>query len=99
MGSSLGDDEEEKKLEKIKSKFQNHVLKYRNNPIQFFKSEIDRFHRVSDQAMKRIGKLYAMAKDDTEVTESIIDWELHREMMEKKHGKRPIETEYKYIKK
>ena len=97
MGSSLGDDEEEKKLEKIKSKFQNHVLKYRNNPIQFFKSEIDRFHRVSDQAMKRISKLYAMAKDDTEVTESIIDWELHRELMEKKYGKRPIETEFKFV--
>jgi esterase/lipase len=99
MGSSLGDDEEEIKLEKIKSKFQNHVLKYRDNPIQFFKSEIDRFHRVSDQAMKRISKLYAMAKDDTEMTESIIDWELHMELMEKKYGKRPIETEYKYIKK
>jgi hypothetical protein len=95
----IADDEEEIKLNKIKTKFQNHVLKYRDNPIQFFKSEIDRFHRVSDQAMKRISKLYAMAKDDTEVTESIIDWELHRKLMEKKHGKRPIETEYKYIKK
>jgi hypothetical protein len=49
--------------------------------------------------MKRISKLYAMAKDDTEMTESIIDWELHMELMEKKYGKRPIETEYKYIKK
>jgi hypothetical protein len=93
----IADDEEEIKLNKIKTKFQNHVLKYRDNPIQFFKSEIDRFHRVSDQAMKRISKLYAMAKDDTEVTESIIDWELHREMMEKKHGKRPIETEFKFV--
>lgn len=97
MGASVGDSEEEKKLDKIKSKFQNHVLKYRDNPIQFFKSEIDRFHRVSDQAMKRISKLYAIAKDDTEVTESIIDWELHREMMEKKYGKRPIETEFKFV--
>jgi hypothetical protein len=100
MGQSgVFDDEEEIKLNKIKSKFQNHVLKYRDNPIQFFKSEIDRFHKVSDQAMKRISKLYVMAKDDTEMTESIIDWELHRQLMEKKHGKRPIETEYKYIKK
>jgi len=98
MGQSgVFDDEEEIKLNKIKSKFQNHVLKYRDNPIQFFKSEIDRFHRVSDQAMKRISKLYAMAKDDTEMTESIIDWELHRQLMEKKHGKRPIETDFKFI--
>jgi hypothetical protein len=93
----IADDEEEIKLNKIKTKFQNHVLKYRDNPIQFFKSEIDRFHRVSDQAMKRISKLYAMAKDDTEMTESIIDWELHRQLMEKKHGKRPIETNFKFI--
>jgi hypothetical protein len=93
----IADDEEEIKLNKIKTKFQNHVLKYRDNPIQFFKSEIDRFHRVSDQAMKRISKLYAMAKDDTEVTESIIDWELHRKLMEKKYGKRPIETEFKFV--
>jgi|688.fasta_scaffold42603_4 hypothetical protein len=93
----ITDDEEEIKLNKIKTKFQNHVLKYRDNPIQFFKSEIDRFHRVSDQAMKRISKLYAMAKDDTEVTESIIDWELHRKLMEKKYGKRPIETEFKFV--
>ncbi len=97
MGASVGDSEEEKKLDKIKSKFQNHVLKYRDNPIQFFKSEIDRFHRVADQAIKRIGKLYAMAKDDTEMTESIIDWELHRELMEKKYGKQPIETEFKFV--
>jgi len=98
MGQSgVFDDEEEIKLNKIKSKFQNHVLKYRDNPIQFFKSEIDRFHKVSDQAMKRISKLYAMAKDDTEMTESIIDWELHRKLMEKKHGKRPIETDFKFI--
>jgi len=98
MGQSgVFNDEEEIKLNKIKSKFQNHVLKYRDNPIQFFKSEIDRFHKVSDQAMKRISKLYAMAKDDTEMTESIIDWELHRQLMEKKHGKRPIETDFKFI--
>jgi len=97
MGASVGDSEEVEKLDKIKSKFQNHVLKYRDNPIQFFKSEIDRFHRVSDQAMKRISKLYVMAKDDTEVTESIIDWELHRQLIEKKHGKRPIETDFKFI--
>ena len=97
MGASVGDSEEVEKLDKIKSKFQNHVLKYRDNPIQFFKSEIDRFHRVSDQAMKRISKLYAMAKDDTEMTESIIDWELHRQLMEKKYGKQPIETDFKFI--
>ena len=97
MGAPVDNNDDDVKIEKIALKFQNYVLKYRDNPIQFFKSEIDRFHKVSDQAVKRISKLYAMAKDDTEVTESIIDWELHRKLTEKKHGKRPIETDFKFV--
>jgi hypothetical protein len=97
MGAPVDNNDDDVKIEKIALKFQNYVLKYRDNPIQFFKSEIDRFHKVSDQAVKRISKLYAMAKDDTEVTESIIDWELHRKLTEKKYGKRPIETNFKFV--
>jgi hypothetical protein len=74
-------------------------VKYENNPLGFFKAEIDKFHRVADQVIRKIGKLYDMAQDDAQVTESIIDWELHMKIMEKKYGKRPIETEFKYKKK
>ena len=45
--------------------------------------------------LKKISKLYAMAKDDEQVSESIINWELHQQIMEKKYGKRKIETKYK----
>jgi hypothetical protein len=97
MGAPVDNNDDDVKLDKIVLKFQNYVLKYKDNPIQFFKSEIDRFHKVSNQAMRKISKLYAMAKDDTEVTESIIDWELHRKLTEKKYGKRQIETDFKFV--
>jgi hypothetical protein len=49
--------------------------------------------------LKKISKLYGLAKDDNEsVSESIINWELHQQLMEKKYGKRKIETEFKFKK-
>ena len=36
--------------------------------------------------IKRISKLYDMAKEDEVVTESIIDWELHSWLMREKYG-------------
>ena len=41
-----------------------------------------------------------MAKDDKQrVSESIINWELHQKLIEKKYGKRKIETKFKFKKK
>ena len=94
MGSSFPEDD---KIDKILLNFQKHVIKYKDNPLQFFKSEIDRFHKVSDQTMRKISKLYAMAKDDIKMNESIIDWELHKKVVQKKYGERPIETEFKFV--
>ena len=38
-----------------------------------------------------------MAKDDeSQVSESILNWDLHQKLMEKKYGKRKISTTYKY---
>jgi hypothetical protein len=39
-----------------------------------------------------------MAKDDDPVNESIINWELHQKLMEKKYGKRPILTKFSFLK-
>jgi hypothetical protein len=50
----------------------------------------------ANKMLKKISKLYAMAKDDTQVTESILNWDLHQKLMEKKRGKRRIDTEIKY---
>jgi hypothetical protein len=90
-------DEEEVKVRQIKQNFRNFVAKYENNPLGFFKAEIDKFHRVSDQVIRKIGKLYDMAQDDAQVTESIIDWELHMKLQQKKHGNKPLDTQIKFV--
>jgi hypothetical protein len=90
-----------KKLEKtdeIRQKFLSYVMKYKKNPTKFFEDEIENFQYIANKMLKKISKLYAMAKDDEQVSESILNWDLHQQIMEKKYGKRKIETEYKYKK-
>jgi hypothetical protein len=90
--------DEEKNLEKVREKFINYLTKYDNDPIMFFK---DRCKQLSDDAnkiIKKLGKLYAMAEDDQPMNESIINWELHQKLMEKKYGKTKLETEFKFKK-
>lgn len=84
---------------KLLKKYQNHVTKYANREIDFFKDECERFNYVATKLMKRISKIYALIPDEKgQTNESILDWELHQKLMEKKYGKRPIETSYKYKK-
>ena len=82
----------------VRKKFFNYISKFKDNPTEFFRSEIENLNYNANKILKRIYKLYAMAQDDTQVTESIINWELHQQLMEKKFGKRKIETEYKFKK-
>ena len=93
-----GFEEKLKGLEKtneIRQKFFNYAIKYQENPTKFFENEFKNFNFVANKMLKKISKLYAMAKDDEQVSESIINWELHQQIMEKKYGKRKIETKYK----
>ena len=83
------------KTDAIRQKFLNYVMKYEKNPTKFFEDEIEKFQYVANKMLKKISKLYAMAKDDEQVSESIINWDLHQQIMEKKYGKRKIETKYK----
>ena len=84
---------------KLLKKYQNHVTKYENKEIDFFKDECERFNYVATKLMKRISKIYSLIPDEKEQTnESILDWDLHQKLMEKKYGKRPIETSYKHKK-
>lgn len=84
---------------KLLKKYQNHVTKYANKEMDFFKDECERFNYVATKLIKRISKVYSLIPDEKEQTnESILDWELHQKLMEKKYGKRPIETSYKYKK-
>jgi hypothetical protein len=85
------------KTNEIRQKFLKYVTKYQNNPEKFFEVEIEKFNYVATKMLKKIGKLYAMAKDDeSQVSESILNWDLHQKLMEKKYGKRKISTTYKY---
>jgi hypothetical protein len=82
------------KTNEIRQRFLSQTMKYEKNPIKFFEDKIENFQYVANQMIKKISKLYAMAKDDEQVTESIINWELHQKLMEKKYGKRKIHTNY-----
>lgn len=50
--------------------------------------------------IKRISKVYSLIPDKKEQTnESILDWELHQKLMEKRYGKRPIQKNYSNLRK
>jgi len=93
-----GSEEKMKQLQKtneIRRKFLSRTMRYEKNPIKFFEDEFEEFNYIANKMLKKISKLYAMAKDDEQVSESIINWDLHQQIMEKKYGKRKIETKYK----
>jgi hypothetical protein len=90
--------EELQKTNMIRQKFMNYVMKYEKNPTKFFEDEFEKFNYVSNKMLKKIGKLYDMAKDDVPVSESIINWELHQKVREQKYGKRNIQTKYNFLK-
>jgi hypothetical protein len=87
------------KTDEIRQKFLSYVMKYEKNPTKFFEDEIENFQYISNKMIKKISKVYALAKDDKPVSESIINWELHQKVREQKYGKRKIETEFKFKKK
>ena len=96
-----GAEEKLKGLEKtneVRQKFMNYVMKYEKNPTKFFENEIENFQYVANKMIKKISKLFAMAKDNEPVSESIINLELHQKLMEKKYGKRKIETKFNFLK-
>jgi hypothetical protein len=84
------------KTDEIRQKFLSYVMKYEKNPTKFFEDEIENFQYIANKMIKKISKVYALAKDDEPVSESIINWELHQKVREQKYGVRKIETEYKF---
>jgi hypothetical protein len=97
---SFMEDDNKEKMDNLRTKFLNYLIKFQNDPTGFFEAECEKFNYISTKMLKKISKLYAMAKDDDQpVSESIINWELHQKLMEKKYGKRKIETEFKFKKK
>ena len=93
----FGLDDKNEGKEKIRRNFVNHVSKYRNREMDFFKDECERFNYVSTKLMKKISKIYSLIPDEKgQTNESILDWELHQKLMEKRYGKRKIETDYNF---
>ena len=96
MGMPVPKGENEEGFDKVRNKYLNHLIKYRDREDEFFVDECERFNYEATKLIKRLIKIYSLIPDDKEQTnESIIDWDLHQKIMEKKHGKRNISTEYK----
>jgi hypothetical protein len=94
---SMVKDEDSEGLEKVRHKFLSHLARYINKEEQFFVDECERFNYVATKLIKRLSKIYSLIPDKKEQTnESIINWDLHQKIMEKKHGRRKIETEFKF---
>jgi hypothetical protein len=51
----------------VRTKYFNHITKYEKRPIQYFKDEIKRFNYSAERVIRKLVKLYDMAKDDNEV--------------------------------
>ena len=100
MGQVFGKTQEpSEEKEKVRRKFINHVSKYKDREMDFFVDECERFNYVATNLMKKISKIYSLLPDEKEQTnESILDWELHQKLMEKRYGKRPIQTSYNFKK-
>ena len=82
---------------KVLKKYKNHVTKYTDREMDFFKDECERFNYVATNLIKRISKVYSLIPDEKEQTnESILDWDLHQKLMEKRYGKRPIQKDYNF---
>lgn len=88
-----------KEKDKVRNKFINHVIKYEDREMEFFKDECERFNYESTKLMKKITKIYSLIPDEKEQTnESILNWDLHQKLMEKRYGRRPIRTSYDFRK-
>lgn len=98
MGHMVKDNDDEG-LQKVRHKFLSHLARYQKKEGQFFVDECERFNYVATKLIKRLGKIYSLIPDEKEQTnESIINWDLHQKLMEKRYGRRKIETEFKFKK-
>ena len=95
-----GNDDQDEGFDSVRNKFLNHISKYQNNVHKFFVDECERFNYEATKLIKKISKIYSLIPgDDEQTNESIINWELHQKLMEKRYGKRKIETDFKFKRK
>ena len=95
-----GNDDQDEGFDSVRNKFLNHISKYQNNVHKFFVDECERFNYEATKLIKKISKIYSLIPgDDEQTNESIINWELHQKLMEKRYGKRKIETDFRFKRK
>lgn len=58
-------------------------IKYQKNPQKYFEMLEKRLNFVGDKMIKKLAKLYDMTPD-TKTQESIINWDLHQELLKKR---------------
>jgi len=88
-----------KEKENVRKKFINSVSKYEKRPLDFFKDQCDSFQYESTKLMKKISKIYSLIPGEKQETnESILNWDLHQKIVEKKYGRTPIKTTYNFKK-
>jgi hypothetical protein len=71
-------------------------MKYQKNPTKFFEDEIENFQYIANKMIKKISKVYALAKDDEPVSESILNWDLYQKVKEQKYGTPKSHTKYNF---
>jgi hypothetical protein len=71
-------------------KIANSVIKFENNEKNFYLYEEKKFKRISEIIMKKLSKLYSMAKDEKS---SIKNWGLHHKINRTNEN---IQSEYKF---
>lgn len=54
-------------VENVRRNYIKYISKYEKNPLQFFKDEIKRFNNSSEKVIRKLVKLYDLAKDDHNV--------------------------------
>ncbi len=97
LGMPILRGENEEGLDKVRTKYLNYLIKYQNREDEFFADECERFNYDSTKLIKRLVKIYSLIPDEKEQTnESIINWDLHQQIMEKKYGRRKIKTKYDF---
>jgi hypothetical protein len=56
----------ESKSDEFMEKYYEELTKYQNNTSEYFKQQVKYLNRVGDYMIKKIGKLYSIANEDSE---------------------------------
>jgi hypothetical protein len=59
------------KSNEFMEKYFEELTKYQDNPSEYFKQQVKHLNRVGNYMIKKIGKLYSIAKEDSETGDII----------------------------